>query len=292
MKILLIGHSIIDHIDETGIEISRPGGLYYSAMGMLAVKNEETDISLITGWNDKSFYLFDDIYTKTDMAASAPIDEMPEVFLKTSGGGEREEHYLNISSNLSLDGISDWNRFDGILINMITGFDITLEQLKNIRKNFSGTIYLDIHTLSRGVDKDFTRKFRPIPEVSGWLANIDILQCNVNELHTIVGNVNEMDSASEILDHGVKTVIVTQGDNGVNLYRKKDSTTLLDSIEAVKIESRNKVGCGDIFGAVFFYSYISTGDLRKSLFNGNLAGALAASSGRLTLKSFSGLNDK
>jgi hypothetical protein len=292
MKILLIGHSIIDHIDETGSEILTPGGIYYSALGMLAVKNEETGLSLITGWNDKSYCLFDDIYTKTDMAASAPIDEMPEVFLKTSGAGEREERYLNISSNLSLNGISDWNRYDGILINMITGFDITLEQLKNIRKNFSGTIYLDIHTLSRGVDKDFNRKFRPIPQVSEWLSNIDILQCNVNELYTIIRSDNEMHCASEILELGVKAVIVTQGENGVNLYRKEDSATVLNSIEAVKVESRNKVGCGDIFGAVFFYSYISTGDLFNSLLKANYAGALAASSDKLTLKSFSGLNDK
>ena len=43
------------------------------------------------------------------------------MLLKTSGEGEREEIYKNLSSQLSIEEVSGWNLFDGVLINMITG---------------------------------------------------------------------------------------------------------------------------------------------------------------------------
>jgi sugar/nucleoside kinase (ribokinase family) len=204
------------------------------------------------------------------------IQEMPEVVLKTSGEGEREETYKNLSSQLSIHQVMDWNQYDGILINMITGFDISIDQLKIIRRNFNGTIYFDVHTLSRGVGLNMKREFRPIPQINEWLSNVDILQCNENELKTIIPNKIENESAIEILEHGVKIVIITKGDKGAHLYFGSDDKMKTNFIEAVKINTVNKIGCGDIFGAVFFYSYISTRDVSKSLMLANRAGALAA----------------
>jgi hypothetical protein len=57
-----------------------------------------------------------------------------------------------LGSNLDIP-YKELSGFNGIMINMISGFDITLEQLKTIRKNFSGPVYMDVHTFSRGVDK-------------------------------------------------------------------------------------------------------------------------------------------
>ncbi|MFA7228815.1 MAG: carbohydrate kinase family protein [Melioribacteraceae bacterium] len=292
MKILLIGHSIIDHFEETGMEMSAPGGIFYSTLGMLALEKKKNNITLLTGWNKKNFYLFEDLYSMTDMTPSVRLDEMPEVFLRTSGKGEREEHYLNLASQLSLNGINDWNLYDGILINMITGFDISAGQLNQIRKNYSGLIYLDIHSLSRGVDEQLNRVFRPIPDAEEWLAKIDILQCNENELSSVIQYKNELESASEIIKRGVKIVIITHGERGVNLYFHNGSAIILHCLDAVKIHAVNKVGCGDIFGAVFFYSYISTRDPLKSLHKANLAGAVAASAEVLNLKLLANLDDK
>ena len=276
MKILLIGHSIIDHFDESGVQISHPGGIFYSTLGVLSLTEPEDEIFLLTGGNQNSFYLFEKLYSKTNLIYVNMIQEMPEVVLKTSGEGEREETYKNLSSQLSIDLVMDWDQYDGILINMITGFDISLDQLKTIRKNFNGTIYFDVHTLSRGVGLNMKREFRPIPQINEWLSNVDILQCNENELKTIIPNKIENESAFEILEYGVKIVIITKGDKGAHLYFGSDDKMKTNFIEAVKINTVNKIGCGDIFGAVFFYSYISTRDVSKSLMLANKAGALAA----------------
>lgn len=291
MKILLIGHSIIDHFDESGNEISKPGGIFYSSLGILSLVKPEDEIFLLTGWNQKTIHLFEKLYSKANLTFANKIEEMPEVLLKTSGEGERKETYKNLSSQLSIDQVKDWDQLDGILINMITGFDISLDQLKTIRKNFTGTIYFDVHTLSRGVGINMQREFRPIPNVKDWLANIDILQCNENELNTIVQNKTEIESAVEIIRLGVKIVIITKGNKGAHLHYDSNGEIKSYFMNAVKINTVNKVGCGDIFGAVFFYSYISTGDVFKSLELANKAGASAASIKDITSQTILKPND-
>jgi hypothetical protein len=122
MKILLVGHSIVDHLDESGKEISKPGGIFYSLLGISSSTKIEDEIFLLTGWNQKTIHLFEKLYSIANLTIANKVEEMPDVFLKTSGEGEREETYKNLSTRLSIEKISNWNQFDGILINMITGF--------------------------------------------------------------------------------------------------------------------------------------------------------------------------
>lgn len=272
MKILLIGHSIIDHHGENGEP--KPGGVYYSVLGFLSSFKPNDRLMLLTGKNSKNSYLFTPLYSDVDLSLSNEIDEMPEVFLYTSGEFERKEVYKNISSNLKIDKLNELSDYDGILINMITGFDISLKQLKLIRKNYAGLIYLDIHTLSRGLDDSGNREFRMIPQIEEWLGCVDILQSNENELKTICGIENEKEGAEWILSKGVTTLLITKAQNGAMLYSKNGE---ISKINGEKIVVKNKIGCGDIFGATFFYSYIFNSDNTLSLRNANHAGAVAAS---------------
>ncbi len=291
MKILLIGHSIIDHFEELNGGISKPGGIFYSLLGILSLTGREDEIFLLTCRNENSFHLFEALYSRVNQTFINKVENMPEVILKTSGSGEREETYKNLSSRLTIDKVNNWNKFDGILINMITGFDITLDQLKTIRKDFRGTIYFDIHTLSRGVDTNMNRIFRPVPHIKEWLANIDILQCNENELKTIVQDKDEFYCAKEILQFGPQIIIVTKGEKGAQAYSLENGEIKSFFLNAERVDAVNKVGCGDIFGAVFFYSYISTRDVNNSLRLANKAGANAAATKNLTNKREIKLND-
>ena len=277
MKIILIGHSIIDHFEGADEKISNPGGIFYSTIGINFVRKSTDQIYLLTGWNRNSFHLFKNLYSKVDLDRTNELINMPEVYLKVSGESEREEVYKNVAENLSVDNIPDWNIYDGVLINMITGSDISLEQLKYIREKFKGRIYFDVHTLSRGIDAKMKREFRPIPYFEEWLACIDILQCNESELKTIVPNQNEINSAEKILSSGPNILIVTKGDKGAQVYYILNGEVKNLLVNAIKVNSINKIGCGDIFGAVFFYTYISTNDILVSLNAANKAGAIAAS---------------
>lgn len=264
MKILLVGHSIIDNIDFEGIKRILPGGIFYSVLGTLAVKNTTDQICLLTSMNKENYFLFEKVYSRINRDFLIPADSMPEVFLQISEVGERGERYLNISRPLMIDGIGDWNRFGGILINMITGFDISAGQLKTIRENYSGPIYFDLHTLSRGVDEKLNRDFRPVPDINDWLKNIDILQCNQYELRTI-GNSDNTKNIETVLNAGAKYLIVTRGEKGASLYFKDLNEIKIIDKPAKAVKVVNKVGCGDVFGSVFFYNYLCRKDAEFSL---------------------------
>lgn len=265
MKILLIGHSIIDHFVESGKEIVKPGGIFYSVVGILSVKKESDNIFLLTGMNRNYFNLFEKTYSKINLGYVIDLDEMPEVFLKVYEDKEREEIYKNLSTSLSIEKIKNWSQFDGILINMITGFDITIEQLNIIRSNYNGIIYFDVHTLSRGVNENLKREFRPIPRINEWLINIDILQCNESELTTIFSDESEEVVAKKIIENGPNILIVTKGNKGAKIFFKEKDIIQSYYLPAEEVNVINKIGCGDIFGAVFFYVYLSTKDFYKSL---------------------------
>ncbi|MCX6175616.1 MAG: carbohydrate kinase family protein [Ignavibacteriales bacterium] len=291
MKIILIGHSIIDHFEGTEEKISKPGGVFYSTIGINSIKKSTDQIYLLSGWNRKSFHLFQDLYSKVELDRTNKLINIPEVYLKISSESEREETYKNMTENLSIKSVSNWNIFDGILINMITGADISLEQIKYIRNNFKGIIYFDVHTLSRGVDNKMKREFRLIPSVNEWLSCINILQCNENELETIVQYQNEINSAEKILSSGPNILIITKGERGAQVYCQFKGEVKNLFVNAIEVNSVNKIGCGDIFGAVFFYTYISTNDIYISLNRANKAGAVAASRNDLTSHPEIELND-
>ncbi len=281
MNILLIGHSIIDHIEISGREIIKPGGIYYSVSGMLCVKNKDDNIFLLTGINNNALKYFEKLYSKCSPDFLINLDNMPEVFLKIYEQKERDEFYINISSTLPIEKITDWSLFDGILINMITGFDITIEQLKNIRRNFKGLIYFDVHTLSRGVDENLKRGFRTIPDVEYWLSNVDIIQCNENELKTIFNYDEEKVIIENIFKYGPQILILTKGNNGADAFFLDKEKIKNLSVAAEKVEVKNKIGCGDIFGSVFFYTYLNTNDLLISLNTANKIAAKSVSSNNI-----------
>lgn len=272
MKILLIGHSIVDNVENN----IYPGGVYYSLLGFLSNFKPNDEIYLLTSWNKKYLFLFEKLYSFANLKFCEVVEQMPEVILFTSGDEERREIYKNISANLSLNKIENIKSFDGILINMIIGFDLSLEQIKFLRENYSGKIYFDIHTLSRGIDENMKREFRPIPKIDEWLNCIDILQCNANELRTIY-NGSEEESAKFVLNLGVKIILITKAEKGSVAYFMNEKK--IEKIEAqpFKVDSKNKIGCGDIFGATFFYHFLQTNDLQISIQKANKAGAIAAS---------------
>ncbi len=291
MKILVIGHSIIDRFEDVENLLPKPGGIYYSTLGLLSVAQASDEIFLLTSFNKKSFQIFEKIYSKVNLNFATHVNSLPEVILKLSGRGEREEEYKNLSGQLDMGCVHNWNIFDGILINMITGFDISLNQLQIIRKNFKGLIYFDVHTLSRGINSKMKREFRPVPDASLWLKNVDVVQANENEIKTLDRSNDERELAANVCELGPRILIITKGNSGAQLYFREKGEVNSIFVKGENVKTVNKVGCGDIFGAVFFYSYISTGNAKLSLELANKAGALAASTLNLTDFSKLELND-
>ena len=273
MKILIIGHSVVDHIND----VIKPGGIYYSAAGLYNFKNEEDEISLLTSFSEESLIHFGNLYSKINIGLSKKVERVPSVYLKIHKDKEREECYSNLTDKLFISHEIDFNKYDCIYINMVSGFDINIEDLKLIRSQFSGQIYFDVHTFSRGLDENNNRYFRRIPDAKEWLSNIDILQTNENEIFTLSDETDLNKIINEIFESGVKYLLITKGENGVSIFYKENSIVKSISENAVKVNAVNPVGCGDIFGAVYIYSYIKSGNFETALKTANAVAGVCTS---------------
>lgn len=276
MNLLIIGNSVVDYIQKDGGITTQPGGIFYSVTTLNSLKEEGDRISLITAADKDHYFLFEDEYEKLDGKLFNSVEKVPKVHLNTEGNNERHERYENINQPLDFK-TTNLNSFDGIYINMVTGFDITLNQLREIRKNFAGLIYFDVHTFSRGLDDNMDRNFRTIPNFNDWVSNLDIIQVNKSELYTLNENKTEEEIIREVLNCGVKFLILTLEDKGAKMFFKDDSLIKLIYEPAINVNVKNKVGCGDVFGSVFFYNYVKSNSITDALKLANKAAGLTAS---------------
>lgn len=266
MKILVIGHSVLDFIQSDETSKKSAGGIYYTISAINRLKKNDDKIFLCSQYDQDTYDFFKNEFDKVEKDYLEKVRAIPRVHLVLQKDKERHEKYENITNNLSIE-ISDFKQFDGILINMITGFDISLAQLQQIRKNFGGLIFIDVHTLSRGLGDNFHRKFRLIPDFNKWAKCLDIIQVNQNELFTLSQNKLEREIVVEMFELGIKILCVTKGALGAKVYFKDSNEILSYFIAARKINNPNVIGCGDVFGASFFYSYIRNKNVYDSLFN-------------------------
>ncbi|HKI78325.1 MAG TPA: carbohydrate kinase family protein [Ignavibacteriaceae bacterium] len=276
MNLLLIGQSLEDHILSNGKEEVKPGGIFYSVLGMQSIMDKDDKITLCTTVDKENIELFYPVYKDLDKQYFQDDPDLPKVFLNINGKEEREECYSKVSKSLQFE-IENPDRYDGILINMITGFDINIDQLEKLRSVYKGLICFDVHTLARGIDKEGKRDFRTIPDFNSWAKNIDILQVNEREFFTLYKSNNESEIVQRLFSGGIKILIITKAEKGAKIFYKIKGETAAEYRSAIKVSTKNKVGCGDVFGAVFFYSYISSLNAGKALKTATIAAGLAAS---------------
>jgi hypothetical protein len=272
MRFLIIGQSVIDEIDSKEGFFIKPGGVFYSATGLLQISESKDEIFLLTNISQIEYEYFKSTYNNLDLKYSTFVNELPHVKLKIWENKERDETYTNIAQTLTFPKTLGF--FDGILLNMISGFDLTIEELSQIRKNYNGLIYFDIHSLARGIGENNNRYFRQIKNIKLWFDNVDIVQCNENELLTICNYKDEKDIAEFVLSFRPKILIVTKGEFGATLYTKLGTDLIRENVLPIKVIPKNKVGCGDVFGATFFYFYIKTGNIKIALDYANTAAGL------------------
>lgn len=264
MNLLVIGHSVLDFINDGNSIKKSAGGIYYSITALNRLKSNDDEIYLCSQYDDDSYYYFKNEFEKINLQYFTKADRIPRVHLNLFNNKERHEKYENITKNLIIT-IDDFNRFDGILINMITGFDISIEQLQHIRKKFSGLIYIDVHTLSRGLDNNYKRNFRLIPNFIDWAKCVDIIQVNELEIFTLSSLKSEIEIIEEMFNCNIKILCVTKGEKGAEVFYLEDKKIKSHFVKANKVDNANVVGCGDTFGATFFYNYIRNTNVIDSL---------------------------
>jgi len=274
MNFLVIGHSVIDKIiDKDRISI-KPGGIFYAVVSLLSQIQIEDKLYLCSSIDKENEMLFKDAYGRIEKEFLVYVDSIPKVELVVHLTGERKETYSQTAQNLLLP-TNDLSRFDGILINMISGYDVSLKQIQQLRKDYKGLIYFDVHTFSRGVDKNLNRIFRRITNFNEWAECIEILQANESELLTLSDQKDEAGIVEELFSYGIKQIIITRAERGTTVFfKEKDSIKKIHK-DALQVKGSNKVGCGDVFGAVYFYNYIKNKNVLLALQQAKLFAGVA-----------------
>ncbi len=264
MKLMIIGSSVLDKIIQNDGSIESPGGIYHTVLKIISLKNEDDSIDLCTQIDYKTFYLFNNVYQLCDRKYFNEISAIPHVRLEESQTGHRTETYCSKAEPLIIKNI-DFYEYDGILINMITGYELGLSELKEIRMNTKALIYFDVHTLSRKIEKEGKREFALIPNFELWANKLDIIQVNEFEIFTLFNMNDELAVAKKLLSLGVKVFIVTKGEKGAIVYFKEQGEFSSYFVMANQIKNVSSIGCGDYFGASFFYNYLMTNSAILSL---------------------------
>lgn len=180
-------------------------------------------------------------------------------------GGMPAWHWLGLKPLLA--GI------DALYVNLISGFELTLETAQLLRQHFAGPIYCDLHSLLLGVTSDGLRVPRPLPDAGAWLACFDLVQVNEDELRLLAPDALAL--AASAMAAGVSVVNVTLGAQGAAYFAAPGFERLSDMrrssmpatgavagairterVAAVAPASArgegDPTGCGDVWGATHF----------------------------------------
>jgi hypothetical protein len=286
MRIGIIGQPCIDEITHVAHPSAVPeqalGGVLYSYAAMERLMREcgsKTDFFLPLTWlskPDRSFLetLLDKFYHLEHGTGLWPIDSQSNrVQLVYQENGERTEHCPHILPGLSLNElpVDVLDSLDGLFINMISGYDVSIDTLEAALKSVTKRpyVHIDIHALvlgdlsDRNEDTPFGggREPRGVSEWKRWLAIADSVQLNELEVRWFADP--DVQSESELLRYillsnqfpKLRYLILTRAERGATLF-DFDNEMVFNATPPT-VEAIETTGSGDVFGSAFVFSVLS-----------------------------------
>jgi len=139
---------------------------------------------------------------------------------------------------------------DALYVNFISGFEMTLDTARMLRRGFTRFIYADLHSLFLAKNADGLRTLQPLPEGPGWFGCFDAVQLNEEEMGQL--GPDPLAVAAGALGAGTRVLCVTLGRRGAAYFTGSPvRTARVSSGEtgAAAFEDGDPTGCGDVFGA-------------------------------------------
>lgn len=288
MNYLVIGEPCVDLIHKSNGETHQSyGGILYSLISMAVLSGSKDSVTPLMNLGEDEFDNVVNILKQYPKIKTHGINKVKHPTRKVNlyYNLYNTDKSARIEKSTEPTYTLDYRQCEGflksadaILVNMISGVDITLDTLKNIRRNFKGYIHIDIHNIVMNTKEDGSRVHMPVDNWYEWCTNTDTVQMNEFEIATLTRDkLSEYRIAEEILynrNYNVKGLIVTRGKVGVTGFVRKEKKfgnekfNDLDHIEIASIENPKFVdstGCGDVFASSFALDYSVNGDFVKSI---------------------------
>ncbi len=201
------------------------------------------------------------------------VSEKSEILRGWVGAASREQLRRALASDI-------------ILVNFISGGDITLGNLRWLRDHSEATIYIDFHSRTLGRDHGGRRFLRRPRDWREMIRCADFLQMNEIEFRLLSGVPPDLAVCRQFLrtelGQAGRGLFVTLGDKGClyALRRGKTITAGHWSVRRTRKPVIDTTGCGDIFAAAFLAAYSARDDaLLAARFAVDTASTRAAVSG-------------
>lgn len=171
-------------------------------------------------------------------------------------------------------------RCDALLVNFISGREMSLETARRLRGRFEGMIHADLHSLLLGIAEDGTRVPRPLGDWRAWVGCFDSVQVNEAELDLLCGAMEVGGVGRAILDAGPWLLATTLGERGAVCWWAGDEGVEKSEIPAEPIAEGDPTGCGDVWGAAMFCNLLAGVSVERAAATANrLAGIALGQSG-------------
>lgn len=261
MKIAIIGTFILDKIHTfDGKIVESLGGISYTIAALANLLSETDEIYPVA---NVGIDVYDTIIQYLSEYKNVRLNYInrenknnTRVTLKYYNKESRDEYLVNRLSPIQSEQINRLNKFDIILINFITGFELSLETCNKICQQSNSLIYMDYHSLCLGIDNEGKRFLRKPLDWKHWLTGIDILQLNEDEATILSDGKDKTILGFELLNSGINIVHITLGSNGSLLFYRNNNKSQLEKIAPYHVDTVHDVtGCGDAFAGGFLVSY-------------------------------------
>lgn len=140
---------------------------------------------------------------------------------------------------------------DALLVNFISGHELTVDAASMVRSAFGGPVYADLHSLFLGNGQDGVREPRRLPSWPRWMTCFDTVQLNADEMDLLRGETPVEAMARRVLAAGPSLLACTQGvDGAVCWSRRDDGSVVKHEIPSYPVDEPDPTGCGDVWAGV------------------------------------------
>jgi sugar/nucleoside kinase (ribokinase family) len=176
---------------------------------------------------------------------------------------------------------------DALYVNFITGYELELEVAQQMRRNFSGPIYADLHSLMLALGPEGERSLQPLERWAEWLGCFDAVQLNEDELTILSSHWGDPWAfAADVVGRGTRLLFVTLGPAGAAYVMSPGALPLAHAgrsdletpgpvstgrLEVEPVAEGDPTGCGDVWGITAFHAVVSGPDVERAVRRANAA---------------------
>jgi sugar/nucleoside kinase (ribokinase family) len=269
MTITVVGHLCIDEVhlpQDSGVTEQSFGGIFFSLVTLSALMAPTDTVHPVFGIGEAEHDDFLKMLEKYPNIDTSGIFKLKgntnhvHLFYDNERNS-RIECSKHISDPIPFNKIRPYLDTDGILINMISGSDITLETLDKIRmsvRDVRTPIHFDFHSLTLGIDQDYKRFRRPLADWRRWCFMLNSIQMSEDEASGLTAeNFDEPTLVNHLMSLMVSAFVVTRGDRGATaILQENKKLSRYDFPGASFGPVVDPTGCGDVFGASFLHSFL------------------------------------